>query len=94
MKRNYTVTMPFAGAFFVCVEATDEAEAKELAYSKIEGVTFDFTRTDGDVDSEWDTYERVNSGNVCHLSYTEVEIDDNGPVEDADTDTEGAPDAQ
>lgn len=74
--KEYQVTIPIAGAICVCVEAENEEQAKEIAsdkdwYFEIEG------NDKRDIELlEIETYEHVNRGNVCYLSYWNIEVEE------------------
>lgn len=80
--KEFTVTMPFAGAITVTVEAENEKQARQKFYEKVEQVTFwnssEIDRISADV--EWDFYEKMGSGNVRHYQFDKMEIQDNGEI--------------
>lgn len=68
--KKYRVIMPIAGSVFLEVDAKDKESALNNFYEIIS------TMTNGDIDDclEWDFYEQIVSGNVCHLYTNEVDI--------------------
>ena len=74
MAKDYFVTMPFAGAVTIAVEANSEEEAQEKFYdefNKLEGGI-----NDPQAETEWDFYEHMHSGNVAHYSHWDVEVEE------------------
>jgi hypothetical protein len=58
--KTYLVTIPIGGHVTVEVEAEDEKQAVEAALVK--------NLSTEDIDSAtWETFERINSGNVCYF---------------------------
>jgi hypothetical protein len=66
--KNYTVTIPIAGAIHVEVEASSASEAKEKAWDRINEKGEDA----GDV--EWEFFDSITEGNISHAPYNEVEV--------------------
>ena len=89
MKREFQITMPLAGALFLTVQAENEDEAKEKFYEKVNStdVRIEFNHDELNkigADVEWDFYEKITSGNVCHCQYHDMEIEDNGEIDSED----------
>lgn len=73
--KSYTVTMPFAGAIILTVDAENEEAAKEAFYQQSENISFDAKSIqEVNADIEWEFYEKMSSGNVRHYHHSEVDI--------------------
>lgn len=81
--KEFTVTMPFAGAITVVVEAENEEQAEQNFYEKVDSVClFDPVACDKiSADVDWDFYPKMQDGNVRHYQYAEIEIRYNGEIE-------------
>ena len=74
MEKTYLVTMPFAGAVTMQVEANNEDEAKEKFHEdffNLKGGLNNLT-----IDADWEFYEQMHEGNVVHYQHWEVEIEE------------------
>jgi hypothetical protein len=72
--RKFSVVIPIAGQIYAEVEAENEKEAINKAL-------------DGDYKTEdieeWQTYRKLHSGNVCHISTAwEAEAEDVGAADE------------
>ena len=74
--KEYSVILPFAGALFFNVEADNKEEALEKCYELLDDLPADKDAI-REFDGEWDTYERICEGNVCHVSYNKVSVEEN-----------------
>ncbi len=77
--KSYTVTLPFAGAVCVSVDAENEEHALEVARQKLDEVNLIDYRSLEKQDSEvieCDYYEQMSSGNVRYYNYDRVSIDE------------------
>lgn len=76
--KNYNVTIPFAGAMSVNVEAENEDQAKELAYNKLsEAIPLNHMDLNNrDINCiELEYYDKLISGNVRHFTYNEIDFE-------------------
>ena len=53
-----------------------EEEALEKCYELLDDLPADKDAI-REFDGEWDTYERICEGNVCHVSYNKVSVEEN-----------------
>lgn len=70
--KTYNVSIPIAGAIHVQVDAEDEQRATEAAWAKIDNEG----PAAGDV--EWEYLECITEGNVCHVWYNEIDVEEVG----------------
>ncbi len=70
--NRYRITIPCAGSTTVEVEATDEDEARTLAFEKA---------CDEPVPDEFEYMDRIVQGNVCYAPVWEIEVEDLGEVD-------------
>jgi len=76
--KNFTVTMPFAGAMIATVEAKNEKEAIDKFYEKVTNCGFKSDELDKvDAEVEWEFYQSMGRGNVRSYQYDEVEVQQN-----------------
>jgi hypothetical protein len=73
-ERDYSITIPFAGAFFLGVHAKNEEEAKEKMYKLLQDIQL--ICNNKDIEYEWDVYEKMHQGNVAHYQHWELEIEE------------------
>ena len=68
--KEYTVTIPIAGAIHVTVRASDETAATAKAWERI--------NTEGEKagDIEWEYFSNITEGNVLYAPYNEVEVNE------------------
>ena len=69
--KKYAVMVPFAGHFYVEVEAESESEAKEIAMNEN---PFD-DESDAEI-MEIEYYEQMNKGNVSYCTLSEIDIEE------------------
>lgn len=67
--KTYYVAIPIAGSISIQVEAESPKAAKAAAWAKVE----ELGPEAGEV--EWEFHEKIFSGNVCHVSLNEVQVD-------------------
>jgi hypothetical protein len=75
MSKEYWVRIPLAGIIAVNVEAENEEEAQQKAFSSEWNVSIESEKNNVELD-EIDQYEEIVSGNVLHAPLNEVEIDE------------------
>ena len=69
--KKYGVMVPFAGHFYIEVEAEDKAHAKELAFNES---PFDDKSNAELIELEY--FERMNRGNISSCTLSEIDIEE------------------
>lgn len=68
-KQKYGVQIPIAGSIYIEVEAENEKEAEEVAWEAIN------ERGAEAGDLEWEFFDAIAEGNVCHAPCHSVTVD-------------------
>jgi hypothetical protein len=71
-KKKYAVLIPMAGHILIRVEAENGKEAKAAAWDELQ----DGAANRPDAEIEWEFFERLVEGDVCHANVTEVEVEE------------------
>jgi hypothetical protein len=69
--REFSVSIPIAGRVIYSVNAESEEAAIEAAWDK-----FNEGGVDSADDIEWEAFDHITEGNICHAPYNDVEADD------------------
>lgn len=76
MSKSFSISMPFAGVIYATVEAESKEEALEKFYER-DDHELEASMKNGDIDHyEWSYYEKICSGNVCHVSPSEMTLEE------------------
>lgn len=71
--REWQVSIPIAGRLIYTVNALNQEDAAEAAWEKFNESGGDNVGAD---DIEWEAFDHITEGNVCHAPYNDVEADD------------------
>jgi hypothetical protein len=73
-KKSYFVTIPFAGAVSVAVEAYDEKGAIEEAFDRAPNI--ELSENDDTELVEFEYHMKISQGNVLYARFNEVEVEE------------------